>query len=176
MPSALALSCSPSGDDRALGHPELNNQKQSEYTPRPYRDSLQKIDKNHTDGHSYILLLSACDGDITTVLVPLCGEFPINNFLLDIGFGVKIAADPFGIIMKRILAFVFLLAFGCGQGIPAQAQRENRSIGENGQEARKAAKQQRKTVNKNAKRQRKAAKKYQKAQSKSAKQQQHRSK
>jgi hypothetical protein len=164
-----------------LGHPELNDQKQSEYTARPDRDSSQKIDKNHTDAHSYILLLSAGEGDITTVLVPLCGVPKIHQFLVTqilprISFGVKIAADPFGIIMKRILAFVFLLAFGCAQGITAQAQRENRSIGENGQEARKAAKQQRKTVNKNAKRQRKAMKKYQKAQSKSAKRQQHRSK
>jgi hypothetical protein len=78
--------------------------------------------------------------------------------------------------MKRTAAFVLLLASSIAMSIPAQAQRENRSIGENGQEARKAAKQQRKTVNKNAKRQRKAMKKYQKAQSKSAKRQQHRSK
>jgi hypothetical protein len=78
--------------------------------------------------------------------------------------------------MKRTAAFILLLASGIGVSIPAQAHRENRSIGENGQEARKAAKQQRKTVNKNAKRQRKAARKYQKAQSKSARQQQHRGK
>jgi len=72
-------------------------------------------------------------------------------------------------MMKRT-ALLLLLAT-C---IPAFSQSENRAIGENRIEAKKAAKQQRKTVNKNAKRQRKAMKKYQKAQSKAAKQQRHR--
>ena len=73
--------------------------------------------------------------------------------------------------MKRIAAFIVLLASVVTWTIPALAQRENRSIGENGKEARKAAKQQRKTVNRNAKKQRKAMKKYQKAQRKAAKRQ-----
>jgi len=77
--------------------------------------------------------------------------------------------------MKRIAAFLLLIALSVAWSLPAYAERENRSIGENGAEARKAAKQQRKLVNKNAKRQRKAMKKYQKAQRKAAKQQQHRS-
>ena len=74
--------------------------------------------------------------------------------------------------MKRIVAFLLLLAFSVAWSLPAYAERENRSIGENGREARKAAKQQQKLVKKNAKRQRKAIKKYQKAQRKAAKQQQ----
>jgi len=53
--------------------------------------------------------------------------------------------------------------------IPAQAQRENRSIGENGREARRAAKQQQKYAKKTSKKQRKAMKKYQKAQKKATK-------
>lgn len=77
--------------------------------------------------------------------------------------------------MKRIAAFLLLLASAVAYTSPAVAQRENRSIGENGKEARKAAKQQRKTVNRNAKKQRKAMKKYQKAQRKAAKQQRRRS-
>ncbi|MCU1299765.1 MAG: hypothetical protein JWQ87_49 [Candidatus Sulfotelmatobacter sp.] len=75
--------------------------------------------------------------------------------------------------MKRISVLIFLLALGFSTPVPAQAQRENRSIGENGIEARKAAKQQQKTVKKNAKQQRKAMKKYQKTQRKAAKQQRH---
>jgi Sec-independent protein translocase protein TatA len=75
-------------------------------------------------------------------------------------------------MMKRI-ALLLLLA-STTWTLPALAQRENRAIGENRIEAKKAAKQQRKTVNRNAKRQRKAAKRYQKAESKAAKQQQHR--
>jgi hypothetical protein len=77
--------------------------------------------------------------------------------------------------MKRIAVLVLLIAVSVAWSVPTQAQRENRSIGENGIEARKAAKQQRKSVNKNAKRQRKLMKKYQKAQRKAAKQQQRRS-
>ncbi|MHB8217630.1 MAG: hypothetical protein ACYDDS_16275 [Candidatus Sulfotelmatobacter sp.] len=78
--------------------------------------------------------------------------------------------------MKRTAALILLLASSVAVSLPATAQGENRSIGENGQEARKAAKRQRKTVNRNAKRQRKAMKRYQKAQRKSAKQEQRRRK
>ena len=73
--------------------------------------------------------------------------------------------------MKRTAALILLLVSSIAWSIPASAKRENRSVGENGQEARKAAKQQRKIVKRNAKKQRKAAKRYQKAQRKSAKQQ-----
>ncbi len=76
--------------------------------------------------------------------------------------------------MKRIAALILLLASTAALTLPAAAQRENRSIGENGIEARKAAKQQRKLVKKNAKKQRKAMKRYQKTQRKSAKQQRRR--
>jgi hypothetical protein len=76
--------------------------------------------------------------------------------------------------MKRIAAFILLLAFSVAWSIPACAQRENTSIGENGREARRAAKQQRKTVKRNARKQRKAMKKQQKAQRRLAKQQQRR--
>ena len=77
--------------------------------------------------------------------------------------------------MKRIAAFLLLLAaFSVAGSIPVYAQPENKSIGENGREARKAAKQQQKYAKKQAKRQRKAAKKYQKAQRKGAKQQKRR--
>jgi hypothetical protein len=71
--------------------------------------------------------------------------------------------------MKRVAAFLLLLAFSVAWSIPACAQPENRSIGENGREARKAAKQQQKRVKKAAKKQRKAMKKNQKAQKKAAK-------
>jgi len=75
--------------------------------------------------------------------------------------------------MKRIAAFVLLAAFSVAWSIPVYAQRENRAIGENQREAKKAAKQQQKYSKKQAKRQRKAAKKYQKAQRKAAKKQKH---
>ena len=78
--------------------------------------------------------------------------------------------------MKRIAAFILLLASTVAWSSPASAQRENRSIGENGREARKAAKQQQKTNKRNAKKQRKAMKKYQKQQRRAAKQQQRRTK
>jgi hypothetical protein len=68
--------------------------------------------------------------------------------------------------MKRILALVLLAAASVAWPVDATAQRENRSIGENGREARKAAKQQQKASKKMAKKQRKAAKKYQKQQRK----------
>ena len=76
--------------------------------------------------------------------------------------------------MKRTAAFLLLLAAGIACSIPALAQKENRSIGENSIEARKAAKQYQKAAKKTAKKQRKAAKKYQKAQRKAAKRQKHR--
>jgi len=76
--------------------------------------------------------------------------------------------------MRRTAAFLLLIASSGAWSIPANAQRENRSIGENGIEARKAAKQQQKQVKRNAKKQRKAMKKYQKQQRKAARQQQHR--
>jgi hypothetical protein len=78
--------------------------------------------------------------------------------------------------MKRSVVFVLLAALSLGGSIPVHAQPENRSIGENGREAKKAAKQQRKYVNKNAKKQRKAMKKAQKAQRKAAKNSRHRGK
>jgi len=73
--------------------------------------------------------------------------------------------------MKRIAAFLLLLVVATAWSLPAMAERENRSIGENSREARKAAKQQQKYAKKQAKRQQKAMKKYQKAQRKAAKQQ-----
>jgi Tat protein secretion system quality control protein TatD with DNase activity len=75
--------------------------------------------------------------------------------------------------MKRIAAILLLAACSAAWSIPAYAQRENRSIGENGQEAKKASKQYRKAQNKAFKKQRKAMKKNQKAQRKLAKRQQH---
>ncbi|MGD0437874.1 MAG: hypothetical protein ABSB86_15530 [Bryobacteraceae bacterium] len=80
----------------------------------------------------------------------------------------------FGDVMKRITAFLLLAAASVAWSIPASAQRENRSIGENSREAKKAAKQQQKASKKIARKQRKAAKKYQKQQRKAARQQQHR--
>ena len=73
--------------------------------------------------------------------------------------------------MKPIPAFLLLAVLTVTCSIPALARKENKAIGENGQEARKAAKQQRKIVKRNAKKQRKAMKRYQKAQRKSSKQQ-----
>ncbi len=73
--------------------------------------------------------------------------------------------------MKRVSTFFLLIVFALGiaWSMPAFAERENRRIGENGIEAKKAAKHQQKLVNKNAKKQRKAMKKAQKAQRKAAK-------
>jgi len=71
--------------------------------------------------------------------------------------------------MKRIAALILLGALTIACSRPAGAQRENRSIGENGREARKAAKQQQKATRKMARQQRKAAKKYQKDQRKASK-------
>jgi hypothetical protein len=61
--------------------------------------------------------------------------------------------------MKRIATFILLVALSVAWSMPANAQRENRSIGENSREAKKAAKQQQKYSKKQAKKQRKAAKK-----------------
>ena len=60
--------------------------------------------------------------------------------------------------MKRIAALLLLGVLSLACSLPAAAQRENRSIGENGQEARRAAKQQRKYSKKMAKKH--AAKKH----------------
>jgi hypothetical protein len=76
--------------------------------------------------------------------------------------------------MKRVAASLLLFALSVAVSIPAHAQRENRSIGENGIEARRAAKQQQKYNKKTAKKQRKAMKKYQKAQKRSTKRSQRR--
>jgi Sec-independent protein translocase protein TatA len=78
------------------------------------------------------------------------------------------------IFLKRTVALLLLAAASVVWAIPASAQHENRSIGENGREARKAAKQQQKASKKMAKKQRKAAKKYQKQQRKATNQQKHR--
>jgi len=75
--------------------------------------------------------------------------------------------------MKRLATFTLLAVLSFAWSMPAFAQRENRSIGENGREARKAAKQQQKYSKKQAKKQRKAAKKAQKAQNKAARNQRH---
>jgi hypothetical protein len=72
--------------------------------------------------------------------------------------------------MKRIAAFILLIALGVAWSTLANAQRENRSIGENGIEARRASKQYQKAQKKAAKKQRKAMKRYQKAQRKASKQ------
>ncbi len=74
--------------------------------------------------------------------------------------------------MKRIAAFLLLVALS-----PAWAmstKHENRSIGENGQEARRAAKRYHKSSQKSARKQQKQMKKYQKAQRKLAKRSQRR--
>jgi hypothetical protein len=76
--------------------------------------------------------------------------------------------------MRRTAAFLLLFAAGIACSLPAVAQKENRSIGENSIEARKAAKQYQKAAKKTAKKQRKAAKKIQKQQRQAAKQQRHR--
>jgi len=76
--------------------------------------------------------------------------------------------------MKRIATLILLGTLSLACALPASAQRENRSIGENGREARKASKQYQKAQKKAAKKQRKAMKKYQKQQRKAAKRQQRR--
>ena len=73
--------------------------------------------------------------------------------------------------MKRFSTLLLLIAFAMisAHSIPASAEKENRKIGENQIESKRAAKQQQKMLKKNAKRQRKAAKKSQKAQRRTAK-------
>src|SRR5260370_8818616 len=106
------------------------------------------------------------------------GSPPPNDLSDRPSFGVRSLEHlPFGDVMKRIGGLILLGVLSAAASIPANAQRENRSIGENSREARKAAKQQQKASKKLAKKQRKAAKKYQKQQRKAAKQQpQHRTK
>ena len=81
--------------------------------------------------------------------------------------------------MKRIAPFMLLaltLAWtaSLAWSLPPNPQRENRSIGENQNEAKKAAKDQRKLDHRAAKKQHKAMKRYNKAQHKASKQQKRR--
>jgi hypothetical protein len=77
--------------------------------------------------------------------------------------------------MKRIAACLLLGVLSLAWSTPVFAQKhENRSIGENGREARRAQKQYQKYSKRQAKKQRKAMKKYQKAQKKAAKRQRRR--
>jgi hypothetical protein len=75
--------------------------------------------------------------------------------------------------MKRIAAFLLLAALSLAWSVPAFADRENRKIGENQIEAKRAAKRYQKYGRKQAKRQQKMMKKYQKAQKQAAKRQRH---
>jgi hypothetical protein len=72
--------------------------------------------------------------------------------------------------MKRIAA-VLLLAIITLASVPAFARKENKAIGENQNEARRAMKQQQKYQKRQAKRQQRAMKKYQKAQRKATRRQ-----
>lgn len=74
--------------------------------------------------------------------------------------------------MKRVAASLLLALLSLTWSHPAIAQRENRSIGENQVEAKRAAKQYQRYSNKQAKKQRRAMKAVQKAQRKAAKRQQ----
>jgi hypothetical protein len=74
--------------------------------------------------------------------------------------------------MKPIAAILLLAAASLAWSLPANAQRENRSIGENSIEARRASKQYQKAAKKAAKKQKKQMKKYQKQQRQAAKRQQ----
>ena len=69
--------------------------------------------------------------------------------------------------MKRIAAFMLLVALSVAGTIPAYAQRT--SVEENARQSRKAAKRQQKASKKAAKKQRKAMKKSAKAQRKAIK-------
>jgi hypothetical protein len=73
--------------------------------------------------------------------------------------------------MKRIAAWVLLAGLSFTGSMAAQ--RENRSIGENSREAKKASRQYQKYGKKQAKKQRKAAKRAQKAQRRAAWHRQH---
>lgn len=76
--------------------------------------------------------------------------------------------------MKRIAAYVLtiMLAAGCAAPLYAAQKKENRGIGENQAEAKRAAKQYKKYSNKQAKQHQKAMKKYQKSQRKALKREQ----
>jgi len=74
--------------------------------------------------------------------------------------------------MKRIAAFMLLVALSVAGTIPAQAQRT--SVEENARQSQRAAKQQQKMLKKAAKKQRKAMKKSVKAQRKAVKKANHR--
>jgi uncharacterized protein HemX len=78
--------------------------------------------------------------------------------------------------MKRVAALILLIVLSLAGSIPVFAQPENRSIGENGREAKRASKQYQKAQKKAAKKQRKLMKKYQKQQRRAAKRQNRRSK
>jgi hypothetical protein len=69
--------------------------------------------------------------------------------------------------MKRIAAFMLLVALSVAGSIPAKAQRI--SVAENARQSQKAAKKQQKMLRKADKKQRKAMKKYAKAQRKAVK-------
>jgi hypothetical protein len=75
--------------------------------------------------------------------------------------------------MKPTAAILLLAAASAAWSLPANAQRENRSIGENSREAKKASRQYQKASKKAARKQQKQMNKYQKAQRKAAKRQQH---
>ena len=69
--------------------------------------------------------------------------------------------------MKRISAFLLLIALSVAGAMPAYAQRT--SVDENARQSQKAAQRQQKASRKSAKNQRKALKKYTKAQHKAVK-------
>jgi hypothetical protein len=72
--------------------------------------------------------------------------------------------------MKKLAAFLLLIVFSFALSVPASASHtENRGIGENQREAKRAAKQQRKYSKKQVKKQRKMMKGIQKNQKKAAK-------
>jgi hypothetical protein len=74
--------------------------------------------------------------------------------------------------VRRIAAFILLVALGGAWSIPATAQRI--SVEENARQTQEAAKNQQKMLKKAAKKQQRALKKYAKAQRKAAKRSQHR--
>jgi sensor domain CHASE-containing protein len=78
----------------------------------------------------------------------------------------------FGDVMKRIAAFILLIAVSVACSLPATAQ--NQRTRNNARLAKRAAKQNQKAIKKAARKQRKAMKKYQKQQRRAAKQQQRR--
>jgi hypothetical protein len=72
--------------------------------------------------------------------------------------------------MKKLATFLLLMVFSVALSAPAAAShRENRGIGENSQEAKRASKQYQKYSKKQAKKQRKLAKRMQKNQKRAAK-------